>query len=233
MTPKNLTIAIDGHSSCGKSTVAKEIAKTLGLTYIDTGAMYRAVTYYALQNGLIKNEKIDVEKLEEAIKIIDIQLLKNKETSIDETFLNGKNVSEEIRTLEVSSHVSAVSALGFVRKRLVELQRKMGSKGSVVLDGRDIGTVVFPNADLKIFMTASAEIRAQRRFDEMIEKGEKVTFSDVFDNVKKRDHIDSTRSESPLKKADDAVVIDNSALSREEQLEVIIKIIKEKMVVLS
>ena len=173
---QKIIIAIDGHSSCGKSTTAKDIAGILNLIYIDTGAMYRAVTLYAIQNKLIINGKTDIEKLQKEIDNIEIQLIKNDKTSIIETFLNGKNVEHEIRTLEVSNNVSQISALGFIRKRLVELQRAMGKKGGVVLDGRDIGTVVFPNADIKLFMTASAEIRAQRRYAEMREKGDTVTF---------------------------------------------------------
>jgi cytidylate kinase len=185
--------------------------------------MYRAVTFYAIDKGICAEEKIDAEKLREEIDNIDIQLLKNSETSIIETFLNGKNVETEIRSLEVSKHVSAVSALGFVRKRLVELQREAGKKGGVVLDGRDIGTVVFPDADLKIFMTAFPEVRAQRRYDEMTGKGENVTFREILENVKKRDLIDSARSESPLKKAEDAFILDNSYMSREEQLQWILR----------
>lgn len=211
-------IAIDGHSSCGKSTVARDLARILGIAYIDTGAMYRAVTLFALQNQLIRDGEIDEEGLQKALDQIDIQFRPNPETGNNDTYLNGKNVETEIRRLDVSNHVSQVSSLGFVRQKLVELQQQMGKKGGVVLDGRDIGTVVFPNADLKIFMTASPEIRAQRRYDEMKEKGETPSFDEVLKNVEERDHIDSTRKESPLKKASDAVVLDNSYLNREEQL---------------
>ena len=225
---QKIIIAIDGHSSCGKSAAAKDIARTLNLIYIDTGAMYRAVTLYAIQNKLIVNGIIDTEKLQEVINKIDIQLLKNNEASGIETFLNGKNVENEIRTLEVSNNVSQISALGFIRKRLVELQREMGKRGGVILDGRDIGTVVFPNADIKLFMTATAEVRAQRRYAEMVEKGENVTFTEVLENLKYRDNIDSSRTESPLKKADDAIEFDNSNVSRDEQLIIILEIIKEK-----
>ena len=227
MNNSKIIIAIDGHSSCGKSTVAKDIAQRLGLTYIDTGAMYRAVTLYAIQNNIISEGQIDTEKLQEAINMIDVCLIKNYETQSVETFLNGNNVEKEIRTLEISNNVSAISTYGFVRSRLVELQRAMGEKGGVVLDGRDIGTVVFPNADLKIFMTASPEVRAQRRYDEMMAKGEEVTFNEVLENVKSRDIIDSTRIESPLKKADDAILLDNSYLSREEQLNWILEKIRK------
>jgi len=225
MNTQKLIIAIDGYSSCGKSAIAKDIAKALDLTYIDTGAMYRAVTFYALQNGIISNENINTEKLEETLPKIDIKLLKNKENSTIETFLNGENVEKEIRSLKVSNHVSVISALGFVRKRLVELQREMGKEGSVILDGRDIGTVVFPNADYKFFMTASPEIRAHRRFAEMTQKGENVTFEEVLENVKNRDMIDSSRTESPLRKADDAILLDNSEMTREEQLKWALEII--------
>jgi len=212
-------IAIDGHSSCGKSTVARDLARKLGIAYIDTGAMYRAVTLFVLQNQLIRDGKIDEEGLEKALDQIDIQFRPNPETGNNDTYLNGKNVENEIRRLDVSNHVSQVSSLGFVRKKLVELQQLMGEKGGMVLDGRDIGTVVFPHADLKIFMTASPEIRAQRRYDEMKQKGETPSFDEVLENVKARDHMDSTRSESPLKKASDAVVLDNSHMNREQQLE--------------
>lgn len=214
-----IIVAIDGHSSCGKSTVAKEIAAKFNLTYIDTGAMYRAVTYYALQNGIIQEGLIDTDKLASSIDNIHIQLKRDSLSGNVVTYLNGENVESAIRSLEVSNHVSGISALSFVRKRLVQLQQEMGQQGGVVLDGRDIGTVVFPNAELKIFMTASPEIRAKRRFDEMIQKGEQVDFESVLQNVISRDHIDSTRAESPLKKADDAQVLDNSHLTREDQLQ--------------
>ncbi len=212
-------IAIDGHSSCGKSTVARDLARKLGIAYIDTGAMYRAVTLFALQNQLVRDGEIDEEGLQKALDQIDIRFRPNPDTGSNDTYLNGQNVESEIRRLDVSNHVSQISSLGFVRKKLVELQQQMGEKGGVVLDGRDIGTVVFPNADLKIFMTASPEIRAQRRYDEMKQKGENPSFDEILKNVEQRDHIDSTRKESPLKKAPDAVVLDNSELKREEQLE--------------
>lgn len=215
----SLIIAIDGHSSCGKSTVAKDLARLLTIAYIDTGAMYRAVTLYALQNNLIKDGKIDEEGLKSSLNDIDIRFRTNLSKGTNDTWLNGKRVEEEIRNLEVSNNVSPVSALGFVRKRLVELQQLMGEKGGVVLDGRDIGTVVFPDADLKIFMTAEPEIRAQRRFDEMKAKGQNPSFEEVLKNVQDRDQMDSTRKESPLKQADDAVVLDNSHLSPKEQLD--------------
>ncbi|GAO28994.1 (d)CMP kinase [Geofilum rubicundum] len=216
---QNIIIAIDGHSSCGKSTVAKDLAKKFDLTYIDTGAMYRAVTLFARQKGLISDGQVHTDALQNQIGNIHVELRKNPTSKQVETFLNGTNVEAQIRTLEISKHVSAISALAFVRKRMVELQQEMGKAGGVVLDGRDIGTVVFPDAHLKIFMTASPEIRAQRRFDEMQEKGEAVTFKEILDNVVLRDHLDSTRKESPLKQAEDAWVLDNSHLSRQDQLD--------------
>lgn len=215
----SLIIAIDGHSSCGKSTVAKDLARLLKIAYIDTGAMYRTVTLYALRNHLIANGEIDEEGLRSSLDDIDIRFRTNLSKGTNDTWLNGENVEEEIRDLEVSNNVSPISTLGFVRKRLVELQQLMGDKGGVVLDGRDIGTVVFPNADLKIFMTAAPEIRAQRRFDEMKAKGQHPAFEEVLKNVKDRDLMDSTRKESPLKQAEDAVVLDNSHLSPKEQLD--------------
>ncbi|HHU56884.1 MAG TPA: (d)CMP kinase [Bacteroidales bacterium] len=229
--PKDLqkiTIAIDGHSSCGKSTVAKDLAQAFGLTYIDTGAMYRAVTLYAIEQGLYSPHGLLVAELEKALPHIQIALRKNKESGQVETWLNQELVEDRIRSLEVSTKVSEVSALAFVRKRMVELQQEMGKNGGVVLDGRDIGTVVFPQADLKLFMTASPEIRAQRRYDEMQAKGEKVSFEAVLENVKSRDHIDSTRAESPLRKADDALVLDNSRLDRQAQLAWVMQQLKDR-----
>jgi cytidylate kinase len=227
----SLIIAIDGHSSCGKSTVAKDLAKLLKIAYIDTGAMYRAVTLYALQNNLINDGRIDEEGLNSSLDDIDIRFRTNLGKGTNETWLNGENVENEIRSLDVSNNVSQISALGFVRRRLVELQQMMGEKGGVVLDGRDIGTVVFPNADLKIFMTASPEIRAQRRYDEMKAKGEEPSFEEVLKNVKDRDLMDSTRKESPLKQAEDAIVLDNSHLNQKEQLDWILDKLTEMGVV--
>lgn len=221
-----ITIAVDGHSSCGKSTVAKEIAASFGLIYIDTGAMYRAVTLFALQNGLIDGDLVDSEGLQASMDSINIELRKNSNGDI-ETFLNGQNIEKEIRQIEVSSKVSAVSSLPFVRRKMVKIQQEMGRNGGVILDGRDIGTVVFPNADLKIFMTAAPEIRAMRRFEEMQQKGDKVTYEEILENVKSRDHADSTRKESPLVKADDALLLDNSHLNREEQMSWILERLKE------
>ncbi len=224
---KRIVIAIDGHSSCGKSTVAKELARKLGYTYIDSGAMYRVVTLYALRNGLIKNHIPDVEKLVDGLKNIQITFKWDEETGRNTTFLNDENVEEEIRQLAVSENVSPVSTIAEVRAEMVKQQRENGKNKGIVMDGRDIGTVVFPDAELKIFMTASPEIRAQRRFDELKAKGLTVDFDEILKNVKERDLIDSTREVSPLRKADDAVVLDNSYLTREEQLEWVITRVNE------
>ena len=222
-----ITIAVDGHSSCGKSTVAKAIAKELSLIYIDTGAMYRAVTLFALRKGLVTEGKVDEEGLAACMDDIKVEFRQNEAGGLD-TYLNGENVEKEIRQIVVSNHVSAVSSLAFVRKRLVSLQQEMGRSGGVILDGRDIGTVVFPNADLKIFMTASPEIRAERRYKEMIAKGDKVSLEEILENVKARDHADSTRKESPLVKADDAVVLDNSNLDPQGQMDWIMDRLRER-----
>lgn len=228
---RKIIVAIDGHSSCGKSTVAKDLAKVLSIAYIDTGAMYRAVTLYALRNNLIDNDIVDEKGIVESLSNISVSFTLNSETKSNETFLNGKNVEKDIRTLEVSNKVSYVSAIGSVRKQLVEWQRDMGSKQSVVMDGRDIGTVVFPNADIKIFMTASDEVRAKRRYDELTSKGENVTMDEVLNNIKERDYIDSTRAESPLRKAEDAILLDNSKMSIEDQFNWIIKKMRSKMLI--
>ncbi len=228
MQKKKSIIAIDGHSSCGKSTVAKDLAKVLGYVYIDTGAMYRSVTLFAMQNGLIEEGKIDEAGLQRRLDDIRITFKYQPEEKKNEAFLNGVSVEEAIRGLEVSSNVSAVSAIGFVRKKLVELQQEMGKEGGIVMDGRDIGTVVFPDAELKLFMTASPEIRAQRRYDELRAKGDQVAFESILENVKQRDHLDSTREESPLIQADDAIVLDNSQLNKEEQLEWIMNVLKAR-----
>ena len=225
---KKLIIAIDGHSSCGKSTVAKDLARELGYVYIDTGAMYRSVTLFAMQNGFIADGNIDVKSLEAHLNDIKITFKYQPEEKKNETFLNGVSVEDAIRGLEVSRNVSAVSALGFVRRRLVELQQVMGVEGGIVMDGRDIGTVVFPKAELKLFMTAAPEIRAQRRYDELTAKGDAVNFQEILENVKHRDHQDSTRKESPLMQADDAVVLDNSHINKEEQLQWIIEKLHER-----
>ena len=214
---KKITIAIDGYSSCGKSTMAKDLAREVGYIYIDSGAMYRAVTLYCLENGLFTNESIDTERLEAAMPDIRISFELNPETQRPMTFLNGKNVEDRIRTMEVSNRVSPVAALPFVRKALVELQQEMGRAKGIVMDGRDIGTAVFPDAELKIFVTASAEIRAQRRYDELKAKGQEASFEEILTNVKERDYIDQNREVSPLRQAEDALLLDNSNMTIEEQ----------------
>lgn len=228
MQDRKAIIAIDGHSSCGKSTVAKDLAKELGYVYIDTGAMYRSVTLFAMNSGFVNNETIDEDGLSKNMENVNISFKYQPEEKTNETFLNGESVEDAIRGLEVSNNVSAVSAIAFVRKRMVELQQAMGNQGGIVMDGRDIGTVVFPDADLKLFMTASASIRAQRRYDELTAKGEVVNYEEILANVEQRDHLDSTRKESPLRQADDALVLDNSDLNKAEQLEWIIEVLKER-----
>ena len=214
---KKITIAIDGHSSCGKSTMAKDLAHRIGYVYIDTGAMYRAVTLFAMRHNLIANGQVDAAKLQEEMGNIHISLRLNPETQRPDTYLNGECVEREIRTMEVSRHVSLIAALPFVRSAMVEMQREMGKEKGVVMDGRDIGTVVFPHAELKIFVTASAEVRAQRRYDELTAKGEKCNYEEILENVKERDHIDSTRETSPLRQAEDAIVLDNTNMTIPEQ----------------
>ena len=214
---KKITIAIDGHSSCGKSTMAKDLARRIGYVYIDTGAMYRAVTLFAMRHNLIANGQVDAAKLQEEMGNIHISLRLNPETQRPDTYLNGECVEREIRTMEVSRHVSLIAALPFVRSAMVEMQREMGKEKGVVMDGRDIGTVGFPHAELKIFVTASAEVRAQRRYDELTAKGEKCNYEEILENVKERDHIDSTRETSPLRQAEDAIVLDNTHMTIPEQ----------------
>lgn len=225
----NTVIAIDGHSSCGKSTIAKAIAKKLGFIYVDTGAMYRAVTYYCLKNNLISADGvIDEQKLAGKLSEIKIEF-RNSGEGFDnqQTILNSENIEEKIRGMEVSQHVSAVSKIKFVRDYLVKLQKQYGESQNIVMDGRDIGTVVFPDARFKFFVTASAEVRAQRRYDELKNKGEQVDFQDILKNVKDRDFQDSTRKESPLVQAKDALLLDNSNMTREEQLAWILQILKQ------
>lgn len=214
---KKITIAIDGFSSCGKSTMAKDLAHEIGYIYVDSGAMYRAVTLYALRNGLFLNGEIAKDDLEQRIPNIKITFKLDPNTSRPITYLNGENVENEIRTMEVSSHVSVVAALGFVREAMVRLQQEMGKDKGIVMDGRDIGTTVFPDAELKIFVTASPEVRAQRRFDELKAKGQESSFESILRNVKERDNIDMNRAVSPLRKADDALLLDNSNLTIAEQ----------------
>ena len=230
MEPKRkIVIAVDGHSSCGKSTVAKAIAKEIGIAYIDTGAMYRATTLYAMRHGLYGPDgEPDETRIGESLDDIKIGFEYDREKSRNTTMLNGEDVEDEIRGLEVSQRVSPVSAIASVRAKLTDWQREMGRETSVIMDGRDIGTSVFPDADLKIFMTARDEVRAQRRYDEMKSKGENPDFAEVLANVRERDRIDSTRAVSPLRKADDAVVLDNSDMTREEQYDFIMRLLQER-----
>ena len=225
MNQKKIVIAIDGFSSTGKSTVAKQIAKHLSYVYIDSGAMYRAVTYFAMTQGFIDKEKFNIEDLILNLKNIDISFKFNKNLGFAEVYLNGENIEKQIRTLEVSNFVSIVSAIPEVRQQLVLQQQKMGIEKGIVMDGRDIGTVVFPKAELKLFMTASANTRALRRFKELQSKGDNVLYEDVLKNVQERDYIDSTRDDSPLYKADDAIEIDNSKMSLDEQFTSILKLV--------
>lgn len=224
---KKIIVAIDGFSSCGKSTMAKELAREAGYIYVDTGAMYRAVSLFCIQNGWMTESGINATELEKHIQSIHIEF-KTNAVGISETFLNGKNVENEIRTLEVANGASRVSTLGFVRRELVHQQQLMGQQKGVVMDGRDIGTVVFPDAELKIFLTASPEIRAKRRLDEMSAKGENVNYEEVLSNVKERDDRDQNREESPLRKASDAIEIDNSALTPNEQSEILRTLFAER-----
>ena len=215
---KKITIAIDGHSSCGKSTMAKDLAREVGYIYVDTGAMYRSVTLYALRHHLFNEDgSVNTEELEKQMPEIQISFQLNPETGRPDTYLNGECVEKEIRSLEVSSHVSPIAAVGFVRKALVAQQQQMGKDKGVVMDGRDIGTVVFPDAELKVFVTASAEVRAQRRFDELQAKGMPADYDDILKNVQERDYIDSHRAESPLRQAGDALLLDNSNMTIPEQ----------------
>lgn len=215
---KKITIAIDGFSSCGKSTMAKDLAREVGYIYVDTGAMYRAVTLFAMRNNVFDAEgNIDETRLKALLPDVKLTFQLNNETKLPEVCLNGENVERYIRTLEVSQHVSPIAALPFVREKLVEQQQAMGNEKGIVMDGRDIGTVVFPNAELKIFVTASAEIRAQRRFKELEAKGMPANFDEILQNVEQRDYIDTHRETSPLRQADDALVLDNSHLTIAEQ----------------
>ena len=215
---KKIVIAIDGFSSCGKSTMAKDLAREVGYIYVDTGAMYRAVTLFAMRNDVFDAEgNIDETRLKALLPDVKLTFQLNNETKLPEVCLNGENVERYIRTLEVSQHVSPIAALPFVREKLVEQQQAMGKEKGIVMDGRDIGTVVFPDAELKIFVTASAEIRAQRRFKELEAKGMPATFDEILQNVEQRDYIDTHRETSPLRQADDALVLDNSHLTIADQ----------------
>jgi cytidylate kinase len=224
---KKITIAIDGFSSTGKSTLAKQLANHLGYVYVDTGAMYRAITLFAMQSGFINTENFDKESLTKSLTSIRLQFKYSPELNFAEMYLNNINVEKEIRTIEVSSFVSKVSEITEVRAKLVEQQKEIGQEKGIVMDGRDIGTVVFPDAELKIFMTASATTRAKRRYDELIQKGDIVTFDEVFQNVEERDYIDTHRENSPLVLAEDAIEIDNSHLTREEQFEIVLGLVNE------
>ena len=221
---KKITIAIDGHSSCGKSTMAKDLAKKIGYVYVDTGAMYRAVTLFALRNNLFEEDgAVKVDELEKRMDEIKISFKFNTETQRPDTYLNGELVEKEIRGMEVSNHVSPIAAIGFVREAMVAQQQRMGKKGGIVMDGRDIGTVVFPNAELKVFVTATAEVRAQRRYDELKGKGQEADFEEILKNVQERDYIDSHREVSPLRQAEDALLLDNSNMTIPEQNEWLLK----------
>ena len=217
---KKIIVAIDGHSSCGKSTMAKSLAAQVGYIYVDTGAMYRAVTLFAMRQGLFDAQgQPDAARLEALVPKIEVSFHLDPTTNLPLVCLNGEVVEEEVRTLEVSSHVSAIAALPFVREALTRQQQRMGEEKGIVMDGRDIGTVVFPQAELKVFVTASAKVRAQRRFLELTAKGQTVAFEDILRNVQERDYIDSHREVAPLRQADDALVLDNSEMTREEQMQ--------------
>ncbi len=224
---KKIIIAIDGYSSTGKSTTAKAVAKALGYVYIDTGAMYRGVTYLALEKGLVSTQGVEIKPLMKALRHSKFNFVYNPALGFSELYLDGKNIEDNIRSIDVANWVSEIAKQPEVRTFLVNLQRRMGEEKGVVMDGRDIGTVVFPEAELKIFMTASEEVRAQRRFKELQTKGEKVSFEEVLANIKHRDHVDTTRKESPLRKADDAITIDNTHLTIEEQVDKILSILKD------
>lgn len=216
---KKITIAIDGFSSCGKSTMAKDLAREIGYIYIDSGAMYRAITLYSIENGIFQGERIDAERLQKEIGSIRISFQLNQETGRPDTYLNGVNVEDKIRGIAVSSRVSPIAALGFVREAMVAQQQEMGKSKGIVMDGRDIGTTVFPDAELKIFVTATPEIRAQRRYDELKAKGQEASFNEILENVKQRDYIDQNREVSPLRKADDALLLDNTDMTIPQQKE--------------
>ena len=227
---KKITIAIDGFSSCGKSTMAKDLAKKLGYVYVDTGAMYRAVTLFAMQHGLFNADgSVKTQDLQQQMSHINITFKFNKLTGRPDTYLNNELVESNIRTLEVSNHVSQIAAIPFVREAMVAQQQRLGKDKAVVMDGRDIGTVVFPEAELKVFVTASAEVRAQRRYDELKEKGMPADFNDILKNVEERDYIDSHREVSPLRKAPDAIELDNSHMTIAEQSAWLMKLVKERI----
>ena len=225
---KKIVIAIDGHSSCGKSTMAKHLAKQLGYIYVDTGAMYRCVTLYAMENGLFSGKSLDSDAIEQRIDEVDISFMRD-DTGALCAVLNGKNVEKEIRSMSVSERVSMVAKQPFVRKKLVEQQQLMGKEKGIVMDGRDIGTTVFPDAELKIFVTASAEVRAERRYKELLEKGDEADYNEILANVKERDYIDSHRAVSPLRMADDAVLLDNSFMTLDQQNQWLLDKVNEQL----
>ena len=226
---KKITIAIDGHSSCGKSTMAKDLAREVGYVYVDTGAMYRSVTLYALRHDLFREDgSVKTDALEQQMADIRISFKFNPETGRPDTYLNNECVEKEIRSLEVSNHVSPIAAIPFVRTAMVAQQQQMGKDKGVVMDGRDIGTTVFPDAELKIFVTASAKVRAQRRYDELQAKGMPADFDDILKNVEERDYLDSHREVSPLRKADDAILLDNSDMTIPEQKEWLLERFRER-----
>ena len=225
---KKIVIAIDGHSSCGKSTMAKHLAKQLGYIYVDTGAMYRCVTLYAIENGLFSGKSLDSDALEHRIDEVDISFMRDDNGALC-AVLNGKNVEKEIRSMSVSERVSMVAKQPYVRKKLVEQQQLMGKEKGIVMDGRDIGTTVFPDAELKIFVTASAEVRAERRYKELIEKGDKADYNEILANVKERDYIDSHRAVSPLRIADDAILLDNSFMTLDQQNQWLLEKVNERL----
>ena len=226
---KKITIAIDGYSSTGKSTIAKQLAKVMGYVYVDSGAMYRAMTLFAMNKNWISEGHLDMEKLLTSLDSVSLSFELNPTIGYAEIFLNGVNVENQIRTIQVSNLVSKIAAISQVRKKMVTIQKKIGKDKGVVMDGRDIGTVVFPDAELKLFMTSSAEIRAQRRYDELIAGGQKVSFEEVFNNVVERDRIDTSRADSPLIKAEDAIEIDNSHLTKEEQFKKVLQLSRRRL----
>lgn len=226
---KKITIAIDGYSSTGKSTIAKQLAKVMGYVYVDSGAMYRAMTLFAMNKNWISEGHLDKEKLLTSLDSVSLSFELNPTIGYAEIFLNGVNVENQIRTIQVSNLVSKIAAISQVRKKMVTIQKKIGKDKGVVMDGRDIGTVVFPDAELKLFMTSSVEIRAQRRYDELIAGGQKVSFEEVFNNVVERDRIDTSRADSPLIKAEDAIEIDNSHLTKEEQFKKVLQLSRRRL----
>ena len=228
---REITIAIDGYSSCGKSTIAKKVAKEIGYAYIDSGAMYRAVTYYLMSQGILKDSTLLKQQILDALPHINIRFDFNEKKGESETILNGVNIEQDIRTLAVSKNVSQISAIAEVRTKLVDLQKEMGKGGGVVMDGRDIGTVVFPDAEIKLFMVADIDIRSERRLKELIEKNQKVNFDEVKNNLKHRDYIDTNRSISPLTQAKDATIVDNSFLTPEELFDKIMSIVNENILI--